>query len=416
VTQITLSETKSNVSINALAKNSIVILTLKTGEILLAYLVQFFFTQWMETEEYGIYQYVISLSLVLAIPVSFGLPRTVLRLLSEYRIHQEWGELWGLLLSSWQFTVGIGLLFGMGATEAIYLINQHHSFIYASVLLVGVWLVPLQALIQLQEDMARGADDIPLAYTPSKILWPILLLGGGFFLFHQNQELGVIEPIYKPRQWLTAALPLLLDRSFLILLTQTDIIMVGYFIGPDAVSNYTVASKTALWTSSVLQTLNLVVAPAFAILYKKGQREDLQKVISEVMVWICVPSFTIGIITVIFAKPILSSFGPDFLTAHWTLKVLVLGEMISVLLGPVGTLMTMTGHQNNSVVVSGFCALANLGLNAILIPQYGGLGAAISTALTLIIWNIWLCILVFRKVNVNPSVFGILKKWDYKKL
>jgi len=90
--------------------------------------------------------------------------------------------------------------------------------------------------------------------------------------------------------------------------------------------------------------------------------------------------------------------------------------MISVLLGQVVTLMTMTGHLNDSVVVSGFCAFANLGLNAILIPQYGGLGAAISTALTLIIWNIWLCILVFRKVNVNPSVFGILKKWDYKKL
>jgi O-antigen/teichoic acid export membrane protein len=173
-------------------------------------------------------------------------------------------------------------------------------------------------------------------------------------------------------------------------------------------------SKTALWTSSVLQTLNLAVAPAFAILYQKGHQEDLQKVISEVMIWICVPSVTIGMVTVIFAKPILSSFGPDFLTAHWTLKVLVFGEMMSVLLGPVGTLMTMTGHQNNSVVASGFCALANLGLNAILIPQYGGLGAAISTALTLIIWKIWLCIFVLKKVHVNPSVFGILKKWDHK--
>lgn len=392
------------------------------------------------------YQYVISWSLVLAIPVSLGLPRAVLRLLSEYRVHQEWGKLWGLLLGSWQFTVAIGLLFGLGATEAIYLIDQHHSFLYASVLLIGVWLVPLQALIQLQEDMARGADDIPLAYTPSKVLWPILLLGGGFVLVHQNQQLtsipiirmsvitlllvavfqvsclwskftdqlGVIEPIYKPRQWLTTAIPILLDRSLLILLTQTDIIMVGSLIGPGAVSHYSVVSKTALWTSSVLQTLNFAVAPAFAILYQKGHQEDLQKVISEVMIWICVPSVTIGMVTLIFAKPILSSFGPDFLTDHWTLKVLVVGEMIIVLLGPVGNLMTMTGHQNNSMVVSGVCALANLGLNAILIPHYGGLGAAISKALTLIIWSIWLGILVLKKVHVNPSVFGIMKKWDKK--
>jgi len=448
VTQIHLSETESNVKINALAKNSIVIITLKIVEIILAYLVQFFLVRWMGTEEYGIYEYVISWSLVLAIPVSFGLPRAVLRLLSEYRVHQEWGELWGLLLSSWQFTVAIGLLFALGGTGAISLINQHHSFMYASVLIVGVWLVPLQALIQLQEDMARGADDIPLAYTPSKVLWPILLLGGAFVLFNQNQtlssisvirtaiftlllvavfqvsclwskftdQLGVIEPIYKHRQWLLTAIPLLLDRTFLILLTQTDIIMVGSFIGADAVSNYSVASKIAFWTSAVLQTLNLAVAPAFAILYKKGYREDLQKVISEVMIWICVPSVIIAMTTVIFAKPILSTFGPDFVTAHWTLKVLVVGEVISVLLGPVGTLMTMTGHQNSSVIVSGVCALTNLGLNAILIPKYGGLGAAISTALTLIIWNSWLAILVLIKIKVNPSVLGILKKWDMEEV
>jgi O-antigen/teichoic acid export membrane protein len=158
------------------------------------------------------------------------------------------------------------------------------------------------------------------------------------------------------------------------------------------------------------------VAPAFAILYKKGYREDLQKVISEVMIWICVPSLIIAMTTVIFAKPILSTFGPDFLTAHWTLKVLVVGEVISVLLGPVGTLMTMTGHQNSSVIVSGVCALTNLGLNAILIPKYGGLGAAISTALTLIIWNSWLAILVLIKIKVNPSVLGILKKWDMEEV
>jgi O-antigen/teichoic acid export membrane protein len=78
--------------------------------------------------------------------------------------------------------------------------------------------------------------------------------------------------------------------------------------------------------------------------------------------------------------------------------------------------MTMTGHQNSSVIVSGVCALTNLGLNAILIPKYGGLGAAISTALTLIIWNSWLAILVLIKIKVNPSVLGILKKWDMEEV
>lgn len=181
MTTRSLSETQSSIELDVLAKNSVTILSLQAAGVTLTYLVQIFLARWMGKTEYGIYEYVISWSLVLAIPASLGLPRAVLRFISEYRVREEWGELWGLLLTSWQFTVGVGLLLCLGATEVISFLDSHHNFSYAPVLLVGIWLVPLQALIQLQEDMARGADNIPLAYGPSKVLWPLFLLGSGFF-------------------------------------------------------------------------------------------------------------------------------------------------------------------------------------------------------------------------------------------
>jgi O-antigen/teichoic acid export membrane protein len=40
------------------------------------------------------------------------------------------------------------------------------------------------------------------------------------------------------------------------------------------------------------------------------------------------------------------------------------------------------------VIIDIFVALLNLGLNLLLIPQYGALGAAVGTTITLIIFNI----------------------------
>ncbi|MGD1704415.1 flippase [Dapis sp. BLCC M229] len=441
MTTTSLSETQSSVKLSVLAKNSATILLLQAAGTIFTYLTQVFLAQWMGKTEYGIYEYVLSWSLVLAIPASLGLPRAVLRFISEYRVREEWAELWGLLLSSWQFTVGIGLLLCLGTTEIISFLDRHHSFPYASVLLVGIWLVPLQALIQLQEDMVRGVDNIPLAYGPSKILWPLFVLGSGFFLFHQNhcltgiqmtrmalvtllivvvfqvgclwfklkEEIGQIKPVYKPRQWLLVALPLFLNRTFEILLTQTDIIMVGVLVGAGAVGIYSAAAKTALWTAFFLHSINLATTPAYAILYAQGDREELQKVVAKVTLWIFVPSVTIAIILAIFAQPILSIFGPEFLVSHWSLKILIIGYLVDFLCGPVGNLMVMTGYQNQAVVVSGFCAFMNVGLNAILIPQFGVEGAAISTTLTLVTWNVWQCILVIKNVEINPSIFYYLQ-------
>ena len=85
--------------------------------------------------------------------------------------------------------------------------------------------------------------------------------------------------------------------------------------------------------------------------------------------------------------------------------MIVIGELVSALCGSVGYILVMTGHQNKSAKVFAYTALINLVLNPIAIITFGILGAAITTALTTILWNIWLSILVFKYVEVNPFVF-----------
>lgn len=443
MTQSSISQTEKSITLEALAKDAAVASIIQVGGLLLTYLVQVFLARWMGKTEYGIYEYVIAWSLLLAIPAGLGLPRTVMRLISEYRVRQDWGLLRGIVQGSWRLTVLVSLLLGLVATGIILLLNHYRGFVYATPLLFGMSLVPLLALRQLHLETARAMQDVILGYAPSLLIWPFLVLCSGLVLVERNHSLtslpmiGVAAmtllvvvgcqswllwnkidtevepatPVYAYREWMGISLNLVVQQAFFIILDQTDLIMVGSLIEPAAAGIYNVAVKTALWVTFVMQILNMVAAPAFTILYTQGDIQGLQKIVSRVNIWIFWPSVVIAFCLLAFTQPILSIFGSDFIAASWTLKVLVLGRLVDAFCGSVGALMFMTGHQKKSLPVFGCCALINVVGNAIAIPRLGMVGAAITTSCTLVLWNVLLCILVVKHIKVRPSIFSSLPTW-----
>lgn len=437
MTDLLLSQEPKSVPIEGLAKDTAIALIIQVSGLSLTYLLQVFLAQWMGRAEYGIYEFVISCALLLAIPAGLGLPHTVLRLIPEYRVKQDWQRLHGVMRGSWLLTVLASLALTPIATGGIFTINHFHPFIYATPLLFGMGLVLLQALVSLQQEIARAMNDIPLAFVPSQIVFPLLVLVSGFLLLQRHEDLtslATIEiasfmllavvgvqfgllwrkfnrefvsatPVYAYREWLGIALILLIQQASSGILSQTDTVMIGSSIGPESAGIYNAAVKTSLWTSFVLQIVNMVAAPMFTTLYAQGDMSGLQKVVSCVTRWIFYPTIAIAFCLMTFTQPILSLFGSGFVAADLSLKVLVLGQLVNALCGSVGYLMIMTGHQNQSFRVIVCSALLNVVLNAILIPFFGIVGAAIATSFTMIVWNVWLSILVVKYIGVRPSIF-----------
>ncbi len=436
MTNSSISQTSVTVQLAELAKDTIVALIIQVTGLVLIYLVQIFLAQWMGKTEYGIYEYVMSWSLLLAIPAELGLPMTVLRLLPEYQLKQDWGKLHGLVRGSWLLALLNSLLLILLATGIILVINHYHSFVYATPLLFGMGLVLLQVLVRFQQETGRAMEDILTAFIPSQIVFPILLLCGGFVLLQINHSLTSLSmigiatlmflvvvvsqfgllwqklnkeykpatPVYAYREWLGIAVVLLIQQASFAILSQIDTVMIGSFIGPEAAGIYNAAVKTAAWTSFVLQIVNMVAAPVFTTLYAQGDIQGLQKTVSRVTNWIFFPTLAISLFLMLFSQPILSLFGSDFIEASWSLKILVTGQMINALCGSVAILMIMTGHQKKSLPVVVCSALINVVLNAILIPLFGIAGAAIATSFTMIVWNVWLGILVIKYIGVRPSI------------
>ena len=443
MTQTVPSTTQENLNLGLLAREAGIALVIQFGGILLTYVVQVFLARWMGITEYGIYEYVVAWSVLLAIPAGLGLPHTVLRFISEYRVKEEWGLLQGIVRSSWLITVIASFLVSWLAAGVILLLNYYHPFAYATPLLIGIGLIPLQSLVNLQLETARAAKDVTLAYAPSQIIWPVLLLCGAFLILETSQnltgnsaiaisqitllvavlfQLGLLllkikqefaasQPVYAIREWLTVAFVVLLQYGCFIILSKSDTIMVGSILGPEEAGMYGAAVKTAEWVSFVLGIINIVAAPSFAALYAQGNIEGLQKLVSTVALWIFWPSLAISLFLIVFSQPVLGIFGSEFVAASWQLKILVLGQAIGAWCGSVGYLMIMTGHQNKSLPVFIYAAVINIVLNAIAIPLIGAVGAAIATAFCSAFWNIWLSFLVVKHVGVSPLVFRGLFQW-----
>lgn len=424
-------------SLDSLAQKTWIALGTQVVGVIFTYLTQILMARWMGEEEYGIYVYVLSWVMVLAIPAGLGLPSIVLRSITQYRLREDWSKLWGIIRASWLLTILISLFLGIGESMIVFWIDRSQALVYGTTLLVGIWMVPLQALVQLQLQMARALESVVLAYAPSLILWPALTLAvSGLVFSHQHVleslsgilisdvtlsvaialQLGIIglrlqreyissTPEYDLQYWLRESFPLLLESSFLLILERTDILMVGSIVGTDAAGFYEAAVKTSLWVEIILTTVNMVTAPTFAALYEVGDKTGLQKIVSWNARWIFVPSLVMTIGLMIFAKPVMSLFGEGFVAAHWQLRILVFGQLINACYGSVWYLMMMTGHQRKSLMVFGFSACLNLVLNAIAIPRFGPTAAAVTTALTMILWNIWLGHLVIKYVGVYPSIF-----------
>ena len=86
MTQSLLPQVPKAINLEVLAKDAVVALILKAGGLILIFVLQVFLARWMGKTEYGIYEYVFAWTLLLAIPAGLGLPRTTLRLISEYRV------------------------------------------------------------------------------------------------------------------------------------------------------------------------------------------------------------------------------------------------------------------------------------------------------------------------------------------
>lgn len=387
--------------------------------------------------QYGIYIYALTWVNILVIASLLGLNTSLLRFIAAYKAQERWGLLKGIVHRSTQFVVIFSLLIsGIGGIVVWSLrnrIGQDQAVTFG----VALILLPVLVLVRLREASLRALKRVVQSELPIRIIRPLLLaavLSGLYFYLRQplraTQAMAInliavfaalvmgtvwlvkqlpeqvrdARPIYAHREWLKVSLPLLLIAGMHLILKQTDIIMLGTIRGSDEAGIYSVASRISDLVVFGLMAINTILAPMISELYSTGKNKELQRIVTLAARAIFVFTLMFSIILAVFGKFALSLFGAEFVVTYVPLLILLCGQIVNALAGSVGFIMTMTGHQNQAGAIVAVSAAVNTILNALLIPLMGLVGAAISTAFTMALWNITMLIYVQRRLGINSTV------------
>lgn len=142
-----------------------------------------------------------------------------------------------------------------------------------------------------------------------------------------------------------------------------------------------VAVRLATLVSFIFMAFNALLAPRVSRLYDAGKTELIIEDSARLVSVSSIYAIVLTLAYMLFGNIILSSFGEVYSQGYLALLILSLAWLVRVVMGPVGTILLMTGHVHVSKVNLYWSALASLISAVTLIPLFDLLGAVLATAL-----------------------------------
>jgi O-antigen/teichoic acid export membrane protein len=224
-----------------------------------------------------------------------------------------------------------------------------------------------------------------------------------FFLFNKNFPKSAAHN-FSSTEILRASYPMALSAISYFLMQSTDVLFISAYDTFESVAYYSIAVKLATVTALALISVNIVIAPKIASIYNDKNFYQLKLILKKATRMNVVISLPIIIILLFFSEYVLSTFGSNYILAKNALWILLIAQFFNSITGPSALYLNMTGRQKKLNVILVISLLINVVLNIILVPDFGMLGAAISTTTSFVISKILASALVFYLDNVKTFI------------
>ena len=215
---------------------------------------------------------------------------------------------------------------------------------------------------------------------------------------------GVID-----KELLRFSYPLMFVTILGTLMHWMDILMLGYFTDTTTVGLYHPAARTAGLLRTVLLAFMGIFAPMMSEYHRQGDVGEMGKLYKLIVRWIVSLSLPLAIIIIIYSKKIMMLFGVQYLSASNVLMVLTTAAFIQTLFGGGGQTLTMTGFTKVNLFNSIIVVLINITLNLLWIPQYGIIGAAYATLISMALLGLLRIVEVNHLIKITPFSLKLLK-------
>lgn len=386
---------------------------------------------------YGLYSYAIVFVTLLSMPAILGVPTLVTRETARANEARNWAQMRGLWRWSGRISLTIVTIAIALAALVLYFTTDQIVQTDKVVIYIAMIMAPLLVLGRLRSAALRGLKFPVLAQMPEQfirqvcflVLLAVLIVGfgeghltaatamglnvvsvflaflvGAFFLYRLSPTTNLLSVSgLEQRDWLRSIIPFAFVSGAQLLLKNTDLFMLGIMKGMDEVAWYRVSVQISLLMAFGLEVITLVVAPYFVRFYKRGDKKNLKRTfIASVLASISV-AFPVFLVFVFFGEGLIElAFGKEYIDSYYPLMILAVGQLFNVVVGPAGYLLSMAGFEKDTAKVMVWASILNILFNLLLIPQIGMIGAAASSAICLAIWNIWVVVVLRKRVGISP--------------
>ncbi len=402
-----------------------------TGFSLGAINVLFLYTHILQPEHFGLVTFVLAFGALLMPVLSFGMHNAMLRFFSQLNQDEQKDQFLGFLLLFplamavlWSFLLGLGYdflaaalsgknpivgdyiwyVFGMGLAMAYFELG----YAYAKVQLATVWGNALkEVFVRLGVTLL-----LILVYTDIIDEWSFLpcllalyLLRAGLMWLGAVRLRGIswksgLPPNYK--EIIQYGLLMLLGSSASIIILEIDKVMLNSYRLIQEVAYYGVAIYIATVVAMPYRAMYHISAPLTATHINQNQIEELRLLYRRSSLSLFTVAGGLFFLIIVNLRD-LYGYLPEGFGGFYPVVFLVgITKLTDSLSGTANSILFYSRYYTYVLVMGVGLAVMTVSLNALLIPQYGALGCAWATLISVLSYNVVKVVFIKRAFGFHP--------------
>jgi O-antigen/teichoic acid export membrane protein len=389
-------------------------------------------------EAYGSYGLALMLAKVGEIFALFGIPLSVIHFLPVHLSRSQSGLALGVVIGSTLMPVTVGAGFVLGAFFwhdwiATKIFNQPEAAAYIAVIACAI---PFTSLTDLFGSIARGFG-LYLPYVVIRNLVPPLcyltalvylfaamgpevgvaygytaaaaigaMVGLAWVVELVRTRLGLVRPELRLTRLYGYSAPIALNFMVAMVFLWVDLFLLARLTDAETVGIYRGCTQILITFDLVLTACSVASAPVYSILHARGDPKSLQETLTSATRIATMLAIPLMLVLLVNGRDILGLLGPDFEAGALALSILAVGQCVKVVFGSASITLIMCGRQGLDAGNTAFAACLNVALNLALVPSFGLVGAAIATAISLVVLSAVRCLLLRAVLGLHVADFA----------
>ncbi|HEU4349190.1 MAG TPA: oligosaccharide flippase family protein [Actinoplanes sp.] len=187
-----------------------------------------------------------------------------------------------------------------------------------------------------------------------------------------------------------------------IALQRLDVLLVAALGGLAPAAVYAVAGRFVVLVQLANQGISQSVQPRLAEALSTGDRASANHLYQTATGWLVLVTWPVNLLVIQFAPIYLGLFGDAYRSGVPVVVVLASAMLVATGCGMVDMVLAMAGRTSWNLINVLIALVVTIGLDLLLIPAYGALGAALGLAGAMVVNNVLPLVQVGRVARLHP--------------